>query len=326
VGSVDERLKEVQNETLGFQEVFIVNAIDRYDKLDIDTLATSLSGFRFKVIPGMPGKDVPRISLPATYDADGIENNIGINTIGAWRSELNALRQVVTDRLSSALILEDDVDWDVALKNQLLDIARGGRFFSNQTDAASHSPYGDKWDVLWLGHCGMGPHADDRRRFIVHQDPTAPPESRLHTIAGRPEKEEWAEKGTRIMFTGHGSCSWAYAVSNSGAHKILKAMSVDPFSGGFDNGMGGLCKEKKITCLTVFPPMFGTHAPIGDSDKESDIKLDKGGFRDKGRTYNVAYSVKLNLDHLVMNEREKSEPQWDDMPDIRGPVSRQYVV
>jgi len=179
---------------------------------------------------------------------------IGINTIGAWRSELNAVRQVVTDRLSSALILgilnwcwidcgtkliensiEDDADWDVALKNQLLDIARGSRFLSNQTDATSHSPYGDGWDVLWLGHCGMGPHADDRRRFIIHQDPTAPAESRIRTIAGRPEAKEWAQSGKRIVFTGHGSCSvsWdVWRINSSGRWYWLYDLAV------------GLCRQQ----------------------------------------------------------------------------------
>lgn len=94
----------------------------RFDKLDINTLATSLTGFKFKAIKGISGEDVPRVSLPPvsigefcrglhtnfalqTYDADHITNAIGINTIGAWRSELNAVRQVITDRLSTALIL-----------------------------------------------------------------------------------------------------------------------------------------------------------------------------------------------------------------------------
>lgn len=163
--------------------------------------------------------------------------------------------------------IEDDQDWDVALKNQLLDIARGGRFMSNQTAATAHSPYGDNWDVLWLGHCGMAIHENNRRRFVIHQDPTTPPVHRLHTPVGAPMNTNWEVNGTRLVFNGFGTCSWAYAVSNIGAHKIVKAMSVDPFNSGFDNGMGEMCKKEKLNCLAAYPPVFGAYEPQGDNDK-----------------------------------------------------------
>lgn len=91
--------------------------------------------------------------------------------------------------ISTALILEDDADWDVRIREQLQDFALSARaltqplsenpssyadntfpvpqgpdalpaadlLFDNlpSTIPPKHSPYGDNWDVLWVGHCGM---------------------------------------------------------------------------------------------------------------------------------------------------------------------------
>lgn len=97
---------------------------------------------------------------------------------------------MVRRNLSSALILEDDADWDVRLRNQLQDFALSSRTLTQplarseqgryadvtyphpsdtspssveditfdsrpRTVVPVTSPYGDEWDVLWLGHCGM---------------------------------------------------------------------------------------------------------------------------------------------------------------------------
>lgn len=100
---------------------------------------------------------------------------------------------MVRRNLSSALILEDDVDWDVRLRDQLYDFALSAHALTqplaNSTSsnsapqyadttfpdpraglpsipdlafdslpatlAPTASPYGDQWTVLWLGHCGM---------------------------------------------------------------------------------------------------------------------------------------------------------------------------
>lgn len=100
--------------------------------------------------------------------------------------------RIIELNLTSALILEDDADWDIRLKTQLQAFAVASRGFlqplqsdpsnslsSLSLSAAAHrthndddddvvvllpdlppttapttSAYGDDWDVLWLGHCG----------------------------------------------------------------------------------------------------------------------------------------------------------------------------
>lgn len=78
--------------------------------------------------------------------------------------------------IQSALILEDDADFDIYIREQLVDFASASRFlqssaaprpergdsdlevpFEHIINATSEivSPYGDSWDVLWLGHVSL---------------------------------------------------------------------------------------------------------------------------------------------------------------------------
>jgi hypothetical protein len=85
------------------------------------------------------------------------------------------------------LILEDDIDWDIRLKSQLQTFAHAPQMLLSRPNAITYpsptdrrggeeekahvnsyilksttwpagtniSPYGDDWDILWLGHCGI---------------------------------------------------------------------------------------------------------------------------------------------------------------------------
>lgn len=72
--------------------------------------------------------------------------------------------------------MEDDADWDVRLKPSLNGFARGARYIQSAPPTASLlSPYGDDWDVLWVGHCGRTLPENDDRVFVIPDDPSIPP-------------------------------------------------------------------------------------------------------------------------------------------------------
>jgi hypothetical protein len=242
--------------------------------------------------------------------------------------------------------IEDDSDWDVHLKYQLVDIARGNRFLSLPAPIAdlensplpiddgtprfqaTNSPYGNDWDIIWLGHCGSRANPEGRR-FVLQNDPTVPLKSDLHTPAGSPEPNRvWEdEPGTRIMYrTGDGVCSWTYAVSFKGAQRLVNAMSIEPFNEGFDEGLGHLCGRGVLKCTHVYPPIFGAHAPAGAVSKESDITGDRAGdgVRLKGRTHNVLYSTRLNIKNLLAGKNV--EPQYENVPKLSGPMQRSFLL
>lgn len=95
---------------------------------------------------------------------------------------------MVRRNLTTAFILEDDADWDIRIKEQLSDFASStraliqplkyeeGKYADStypipdstfalaeplsfhslpQTKPPKQTVYGDNWDILWIGHCGM---------------------------------------------------------------------------------------------------------------------------------------------------------------------------
>lgn len=120
----------------------------RGDRQDTFAVQAQLSNITWTQMWGVEGQDVPEKAMPygMTYE------KIGKNGVGSWRAHLNALRYVVKNKLESAIIFEDDADWDVSLRYQLVQYAKASRYILRQNGTSS-SPYGDGWDVLTIGHC-----------------------------------------------------------------------------------------------------------------------------------------------------------------------------
>lgn len=163
---------------------------------------------------------------------------------------------MVEEGISTALIMEDDMDWDVRLKSQLQRIAAGTRSFQTSPDDGlpPASPYGDKWDLLWLGHCGEVfpetlPEYESldatspefialSTKYTMRNDPTVPHPS--HTAGFQ---NFTASPYTRwVHISGGPICSFAYALSLQGARKVMYDLSVDHLTGPFDNALSGLCR------------------------------------------------------------------------------------
>lgn len=168
--------------------------------------------------------------------------------------------------------MEDDVDWDVRLKPQLELTAAGARailsslpntLFPTGRPSSSRSPleppvspYGDDWDVLWLGHCGE-PFPEDlpenqdlpdtdagfqamARKWTILNDATVPA---LDHVTGIVDFRRYPARTRWVHVTAAPICTFAYALSYRGAQKILYALSVDGLSGPFDNALAGLCRR-----------------------------------------------------------------------------------
>jgi len=65
-------------------------------------------------VEGVQGEAVTPKVLPSIHGDD-----LSPGTIGSWRAHVNALSRIVEEGWSSALIVEDDIDWDVRLKRLL---------------------------------------------------------------------------------------------------------------------------------------------------------------------------------------------------------------
>ncbi|KAK8064441.1 glycosyltransferase family 25 protein, partial [Apiospora phragmitis] len=377
----EEDIARITNATLGFEKVFVINLPDRTDKRDALSLVSTLTGIKLDWVRAIRGVDVPDKALPLGVDRQGWRDG----GIGSWRSQMNAIRTMVEENISSALFLEDDADWDVRFKQQLMDIAEGARlllgmakqepvFQANNLpagreqpaaivgDATSsapshhpppprrpHSPYGDDWDLLWLGHCGEtfperipGHEVVDRTSarytyYALRNDETMPPAQNASSWIGgdlrREPRTRW------VHFSGGPTCSAGYALSQSGARKVLHALSVGgTLVAQLDNAMADLCRDHtpwdaartptqsidgavagtaatsnapppppgyqgaRMRCLSVTPAVISQHKPRGRRAAESDIEAVENGheIRERGESPNLVWSARLNVQNLIL--------------------------
>lgn len=257
------------------------------------------------------------------------------------------------------------MDWDVRLKPQLERVAHGARSILSQLPSAFSpsskrldgrppvSPFGDGWDVLWLGHCGehfpedlgenKGLATDDparvamSRKYDIPRDPSVPP---LDSIRGLVDFRAHPEHTRWVHVTAAPICSFAYALSQRGAQRVLFDLSIDRLGGPFDNALSWLCRRAvgswadisraaaegvalddaemstdkgdlglRSTCLSVTPPLFYHHRARGPMTGDSDIQTvgGNGEAREKGTTENIVWSARNNIRNMMLDRPMESQ-------------------
>jgi hypothetical protein len=73
---VDESIYQVQNETLGFQEIYMISLPGRTDKQDAFAMQAAFSDISYTQMDGVYGHEVPAKALPHVRAADGINSFI----------------------------------------------------------------------------------------------------------------------------------------------------------------------------------------------------------------------------------------------------------
>ncbi|ESZ94095.1 glycosyltransferase family 25 protein [Sclerotinia borealis F-4128] len=304
---------DVANSTLGFQRIFAVGLPERSDKRDALTLTSSLTGFKIEWVDGVKGETVTDKAVP--YGADRAK--LWESNLGSWRGHMNAVRKIVEENLTSAMILEDDMDWDTRLKTQLLTFAAGSQFIQYPSSTPAHliSPYGDNWDLLWLGHCGeVFPETLDEYKSLPPSTPEIAHLSRKYIITSDPTvAPPHTSKASKTPPKTH------IRDGQQGARKVLWDLSVDKLAGPFDNALAGLCrwgrdrKRLGMRCVSVTPALFQHHKAKGWVGGDSDIQKvggEKGEVREKGMTENLVWSARMNVRELLMGEKIRG--QWED--------------
>ena len=207
---------------------------------------------------------------------------------------------------ATALILEDDVDWDVAIKEQITLLTPLIRQITNSSEADSRrSPYGDSWDLLWLGHCG---ETTPSSGVLSVMDYTLPESALYRQVYGQyiyrsPQLRTIQRPVWPI-------CPFAYAVTAEAALKIYGLAS-----GGMDRiitmDLRDWCRSGVLRCASVNPELFHHHKEAGQRSSEI-AKVE--GWEDQSApetvsfTANIRYSARCNArsETLVSCQEEKS--------------------
>ena len=252
------------------------------------------------------------------------------------------LDRIVQRNISTALITEDDADWDASIKSQMRDFALSSRaltqplasnpasyadptykFFDNAATAQemhlpdspatvnpTSSSYGDEWDILWLGHCGdIFPNASGiaKGRVVHLNDMTVPEYQHLRFPLSAPELQSHYPPHTRIVHHSHeGICSLMYAVNQASARSILYEMGVvkfsDPFDGMLRDIREGSTERRKHTCLTVLPQLFNHHRAAGPMSTDSDTSNHGDEIGEEPVAEMIRWSTRMNLARILMGE------------------------
>lgn len=232
--------------------------------------------------------------------------------------------RIVAERISSAVVMESDADWDLRITDIMTGVGEG---VSNIVDwpfnppnttaipvpdpSPIHrpSPYGDKWDIIWIGHCGAYSHGDGRIYEV--NDASVPPEDYEYTFGSGPTEEQHRH-GTRTVFQLRGAvCSTAYAISYHGAVKL-----VDYFKetdSNIDLALGWFCDHKvDMACVGVWPQVI-TAASTKSNIEHPDGEVAGSGYKEEASPGPaLQYSARVNSQAVIQGFGEDHwKPEWN---------------
>ena len=157
--------------------------------------------------------------------------------------------------------MESDADWDMRIKDIMPKFATGVRNIidwpfeiPHHTEDPRVRPYGDSWDILWIGHCGSSAGEGSIRSYVFN-DTSAPPLQYEHILDGGLGSDQHPP-GTRSVFKfGRTTCSTAYAISLEGARKAIGYF--EQTDGNLDLRLSEVCGRKMdMMCLSVWPQII----------------------------------------------------------------------
>ncbi|KAF2656275.1 glycosyltransferase family 25 protein [Lophiostoma macrostomum CBS 122681] len=300
--------------TLSVAKVFqfeAILALSQGTKWRLDGLmaAASITGLKIQV-PAQPGW-----SDQFTHAFQDFGPSSDLGAARAYMAHVDLLKLAVANRYSSTFIMEDDIDWDVRIRQQMRGVASGIQELSRKKwslsvsskKSESRSPYGDNWDVLWLGHCSDPPKAECELEIVSYADDTVVPWDKYRGID--PHMKEVLKEGTRSVHrTCSAICSFAYAVSAKGARKVLD-IAMTGRDGAFDLMLHFACNDGRLDCISVNPELFDPYKPPGGQISEV-AALDNEKENGKVESFGQGISNEMgSTDNILESARCKA--LWD---------------
>ncbi|PWN31382.1 uncharacterized protein FA14DRAFT_175572 [Meira miltonrushii] len=315
------------NATFDFGKVYLINLDERHDRRDQLAIMTSLSGLQFERVPGfrLTSREQTFNGFPR-YSPD----DMPLSKLACYRAHANVWRAFLEDenQPATALILEDDVDWDVNIKNIMSNFKAPlyalQRAIANQSiDDYYPSWTSSQWDILRLGTCREPPHVKEFKRvdvnlqnvpYLLMNDEGVPEREWIavdHTMVfdtyGIPISsilEEEVESRRRIIqLSNYPVCLHAYAITRIGAAKLLYLTSQGLIDGANDLTIAEATQDGKLDSFSFTPPPFSqwkSQNNIGNSDNggtNTDPLPDEDG--PSSFSWNIRDSIRVEISSIL---------------------------
>jgi GR25 family glycosyltransferase involved in LPS biosynthesis len=296
------------NTTLGFEKIYVLNLAHRQDKRDEFAILSYVTDIEVEFIDGVTGAELENQTI-AEYDKGSMTNGV----LGCYRSHVKALRKMVEDRVETALILEDDADWDVDLRGALermqdpmATLIGSMKKDGEKRGATPEAPYGHSldWDQIYLGAClenAWVPMPDSKPEYnlvngqkvdfnhapyVVYDDESSPPLANFGENAEKMFKDynmtidPTDQVRKRIIQKSRDPiCTAAYGVTRRGATRLLYELTRG-FNSPVDLLMAWSAEDGRVESYMVFPPIISQWRIEGGGIRNSDINRPNPTKRD----------------------------------------------
>ncbi|KAF4555142.1 Hypothetical protein D9617_3g022140 [Elsinoe fawcettii] len=274
------------NSTLGFGAIAAVSVPTSPRQKEL-IMAAQITGLQITVPIQPEWKEDDYMAIKAKKGS-----TISHGSALAWLGHLNALRWFLGTNLTTALILEDDVNWDIHLRTvQAPRVAAATRYLMSDdeerreeelrgpTNGDTYWGPTDKWDILYLGHCGEN-FRPGKWNFRVKRagfdDHTIPKRKDMHgstrtllNAIDLPEKVRVVHRSIRPL------CTFGFAVTRRAAERLLTEIAPHERDGGtvaYDVRLLEGCRDLGLKCWSTNPELF--HHIEGKSEiAKADKKL-----------------------------------------------------
>ncbi|KAK9366986.1 hypothetical protein V1509DRAFT_627886 [Lipomyces kononenkoae] len=317
--------ERAHNSTLGFGEILYISMPERSDRQDAMTLLSTTFGIRIKHFAGVRGSEMSPKAMP-----DGVAKKTLPSEIGCWRAHANAWRYLLESDMDTLLIFEDDLDWNVNLKQtmELLSLQMQNSKI-RQTEPSDYeranAPYGLDWDVLDIGSCKDSGHPNFTDVFQVWDDPDV---AGLEVIKRTKMIYESLQNfgltdddigKKRLLAPAYLTvCTSAYAITRQGAERLLMEMSYIEFRNAVDTDMSRAFRDGRVRGYMLTPPAISQFRIGGakdtDNRKPGDPRLGNS-INGKGNLHGFSANLKDSARQWMVEKMQLNN--WDDYKQVR---------
>ena len=304
-------IKLVSNSTLDFGKIFVINLEHREDRRDDIAMITAAAGLNVTYFTGIPSNELNSQTLPDDYGTPYMTMETA--HLACFRGHANLWRMMVEENIQTALVLEDDVDFDLNIREVMPRVKAALQKITATDNAWTNH---DVWDFLYLGTCYEQPYAPetyDQLDTVAIEIPSDA-ENLSDQMFGWVEviMDEYYQNITMrrtLIKSKNPVCTHAYAITLRAAKRLLlETNNWLPFP--IDISMIHYLNRGKFLAYSIMPPLATQWRYIEDPYRNSDIE--KSAIEIE-KNWGHKRSARKSLEEWVNFDNVQYEKWWQNI-------------